>query len=338
MCTDISKELKPLLINLDFKVVIFLPFYKCGSQEAPGTITLDREGIERYKFALLATFPQNELTDAEKIELQEYTGKEKDSKRKVPLPAVSLGQMVGIIKANPILIKQLVSRITTNVANRERYVKRKLYEVAAIVSIVLKEYQAEERILDLCTGTGDLVNIIVSLNYPVSGVDISDHLLRNGVIYNVLMNRRIGQRRQADLAHADVLTSELPASEVWTAKHACASYDALPDRIIQRFATDPHARRLYLLTCCAAKSMGYCPDAYIELGYISRQKWDEACSATSDPGTGADEGKVRRVQDAFRTINEVRLRYTREVLHLNAELIEVPGTIMNQMIVLKKMI
>ena len=235
------------------------------------------------------------------------------------------------------MLDQFKSRFERDVANRERYTKRKVRETAGMLSVVFKDRNEGEKFLDLCTGTGDIATIIKTLGPQIKGVDLNKYYLKVGRIYDTILKKKFGsQENERHLSEADVINGELPDADVWIAKHPCAPHMALPDEIIRKFSENSTANQLYLLTCCANKSVGHCPHSYNQNGLISSEEWNQSCLASSDIGTEEEHGKIEKVQEALKKINNARIRYIRDVLHLDAELVEIPGTIMNQMIIVRK--
>ncbi len=294
-------------------------------------LTVNKSDIDRYRFYMLSTLPRAELNKKQQAELDAYLEKKQESK---PL---DLRKLLSIIKANPVLFDQFKSRFERDVANRERYTKRKVRETAGMLSVVFKDRKEGEKFLDLCTGTGDIATIIKTLGPQIKGVDLNKYYLKVGRIYDTVLQKKFGSREnERHLSEVDVINEEMPDADVWIAKHPCAPHMALPDEIIRKFSENSTAKELYLLTCCANKSVGHCPHSYNQNGLISSEEWNESCLASSDIGTEEEHGKIEKVQEALKKINGARIKYIMEVLHLDAELVEIPGTIMNQMIIVRK--
>lgn len=287
-------------------------------------IILDEEKIDSLKAGLLDSLPEHERRKGQKNFLTTYEGE----KTKLPF-----SDLIRIIQSHPTLKMDVKKRFENEVSNRERYSRRKVCETLGILNVVARDYHQGEKILDLCTGSGDITIVASSGGYTITGVDLNKFYLRLGRLYSTLLQRESNTKDRFN--QADIVNDTLPSAEVWIAKHPCAPKMALPDTIISRFANDLTAKKLYLLTCCANKSIGCCPIHYQETGVITSEKWDDACIRTSDAGV-EDKQKEREVQLALREINEARVSYIRETLGLYAEIVEIPGTIMNQMIVIKK--
>ncbi len=269
----ISPERKQSLrtISVDVKnEVVSVPYQVSGSvknkpafnSEDKEYVHFDRHVLDEWKLAIISTIPHDERTKAQRKILDDASAQGRVISR------IPFMKLVGVVKANPILGIDLKTRFENDVVNRERYVERKIRETTAMIAAVLKDYNGEP-LLDVCTGTGDLATILKTSGYPVTGVDINAHYLKLGRVYHYLMGKKQPKHHEIYLKEADVLKEgvPLPSAQVWVAKHPCAPHFALPDAIIQRFADDLVAERLYLLTCCASKSKGACPHQYIGPGF-----------------------------------------------------------------------
>ncbi|OGF81183.1 hypothetical protein A2W48_01455 [Candidatus Giovannonibacteria bacterium RIFCSPHIGHO2_12_44_12] len=295
-------------------------------------LIVSKNDIDQYCFYILSTLPKAELNKKQQAELDAYLEKNQESKS-----SINIKKLLSIVRVNPVLLDQFKSRFERDVANRERYTKRKVRETAGMLSVVFKDRNEGEKFLDLCTGTGDIATIIKTLGPQIKGVDLNKYYLKVGRIYDTILKKKFGsQENERHLSEADVINGELPDADVWIAKHPCAPHMALPDEIIRKFSENSTANQLYLLTCCANKSVGHCPHSYNQNGLISSEEWNQSCLASSDIGTEEEHGKIEKVQEALKKINNARIRYIRDVLHLDAELVEIPGTIMNQMIIVRK--
>jgi|GEM_PF-4185742 len=283
-----------------------------------------RENLTSLKAGILSSLPDHELSKGQRTFLGSYEG---------DIQEISFAELIQIIRSNPALKENFKERFLNEVLNRKRFSVRKLRETFSILSLVLSENNPEDSLLDLCTGSGDLATVLGSSGRDISGVDLNERYLRVGDIYNRVLHKK--GKKSSHLEKKDVINDTLPASEVWIAKHPCAPKLALPDEIIERFSRDGSAKKLYLLTCCANKSVGCCPAQYQESGIIDSDTWDNLCLNTSDIGVDNEE-KLKKVQQSLREINIARIRYIQEQLGLEAELVEIEGSIMNQMIVMKK--
>jgi hypothetical protein len=296
-----------------------------------------KEEAEEYQFAILASFSEGELGDEQQEKLAAYLEKRRNANRNTqPLRSISEDFLLKIIKANPALLAEFESNFENEVANRKGYNQRQIRESVAMLSALFSDLKKDEKVLDLCTGTGVISTVVKNLGYRVSGIDLNKRSLDTGRVYDTIIQRKTGEKNKNHLWQADVLDSKLPDAEVWIAKHPCAPNMALPDSIIQRFAADQTAQRLYLLTCCADKSVHCCPPEYVRLGVTTEQQWDASCSSAVDLGLNVDPEAIEKAQEAFRSVNETRVTYVRDVLGFHVELVEIPGTVMNQMMIITK--
>lgn len=242
-----------------------------------------------------------------------------------------MGTVIDLVQSSPDLHGELEENFEVYANSRKRYSERKVNELLGMLSVI-SQYCPEKdkkRILDVCCGTGDVATTLKLNGYQVKGVDVDKEYLRLGNVYN----RILTGKKATHLHEANIVEDSLPEAEVWVAKHPCASGLALPDTIIKRFMADQTAEKLLLLTCCANKSADCCPPEYVDAGLTNTDDWSSICKSSQFiEGEDATECKA-----AIGKINDVRIRYAKQTYpNADIRIEEIPGTVMNQMIVITK--
>jgi hypothetical protein len=86
-------------------------------------------------------------------------------------------------------------------------------------------------------------------------------------------------------------------------------------------------------SCCSCKNKTLNEEIAKSIGYSDQEL---KTVGVANLGLGVDSEEIERAQEAFRDINETRIKYVEDVLGFEAKFIEIPGTIMNQMMVITK--
>lgn len=244
---------------------------------------------------------------------------------------LSLVALENLALNTPSVLETVTDTMTRHFRNRSSYAQRKIAEVAGIEAVMIANGITKEQPLhDFCCGTGDLTIIYKSSGYQIRGSDINSYFLALGRGYHTII---LGPHGAAEsLKNEDVTHRDFSDAAVWVAKHPCAEGVALPDEIIGEFFKSKDAQELYLLTCCAGKSKGCCPQSYVDAGLITETQWDDACRRSRH------SEDVPGLQQAMREINSVRLQAAQALYSRScrAELYELRGSDMNQLLVIRK--
>ena len=152
-------------------------------------LIVSKNDIDQYCFYILSTLPKAELNKKQQAELDAYLEKNQESKS-----SINIKKLLSIVRVNPVLLDQFKSRFERDVANRERYTKRKVRETAGMLSVVFKDRNEGEKFLDLCTGTGDIATIIKTLGPQIKGVDLNKYYLKVGRIYDTILKKKFGSQ------------------------------------------------------------------------------------------------------------------------------------------------